>query len=286
MLISLLKRKHRFPSIIGCSEKMEDEMNKGFLFAIASAFCVMLLTACSDGYESTGIPIEPPLDLSLVNFVEPCKTDSTDTCEYGTLTDSRDGQTYKTVKIGDQWWMAENLNLETPNSSCWGNNPEKCEVYGRFYTWSAVMDSAAVWSGAGLNCGYGHVCSPVYPVYGLCPAGWRVPTYNEWRTLFGAVGGVQNAIYLYHTDNAGKKLMSSGNWLYFKGTDSYGFNVIPTGYNDSEAYLNEYRATFFWTSSEANLYDAHVVELRELIDDVKIVIWKKDMGLSVRCIKD
>lgn len=254
---------------------------------LVEVFVLALLAACGDEVSSSSVETEPPIDLSSVPQAAPCKTDSTDTCEYGTLTDDRDGQTYKTVKIGDQWWMAENLNLETPNSFCWGDNPERCEKYGRLYTWSAVMDSAAVWSGAGLNCGYGHDCYPVYPVYGLCPVGWHVPTFNEWRTLFGAVGGVQNPEYLYDADNAGNKLKSSGNWQYFSGTDAYGFNVIPVGYKGSEgAYYNEYREAYFWTSSEHRWYHALVVKFGEFHEDVEIGDWMKYFGLSVRCVRN
>lgn len=253
---------------------------------VAAIACLFLvLAACGDAASSSPAETENPIDLSSVPQATPCKTDSTDTCEYGTLTDDRDGQTYKTVKIGDQWWMAENLNLETPNSFCWGDNPEKCELYGRLYLWSAVMDSAAVWSTNGVNCGFGRECDPVYPVYGLCPRGWHVPTFNEWRTLFGAVGGVQDSISLYQIENAGKILKSSGNWLYFTGIDSFGFNALPAGFK-GVGYTHEYRDAYFWTSSEEWKYDVIVIKLTEFEDKAMMTRWNKDMGLSVRCVKN
>ena len=91
--------------------------------------------------------------VSTVLLASPCKNDTEDNCEYGTLTDDRDGQTYKTVKIGEQWWMAENLNYryiqqtynggeKDSSSYCYNDDPANCEKYGRLYLWSAAMDSA------------------------------------------------------------------------------------------------------------------------------------------------
>ena len=135
----------------------------------------------------------------------------------GTLTDSRDGQTYKTVTVGKQTWMAENLNYaytgvpynyysgSTSDSTswCYSNAAANCTKYGRLYTWAAAMDSVGTWSTNSKGCGYGTACSPTYPVRGICPEGWHLPTNAEFETLFTAVGG---------QSTAGKMLKSTSGW--------------------------------------------------------------------------
>ena len=134
-------------------------------------------------------------------LVLPCKTETEDNCEYGTLYDERDGKTYKTVRIGNQIWMAENLNYAylqptaTLDSSSWCryNELDSCAKYGRLYIWSAAMDSAAVFSDASKGFGDGVVCGsvqqpvPCWPntfIRGVCPEGWHLPTVGEWIEFY------------------------------------------------------------------------------------------------------
>ena len=106
----------------------------------------------------------------------------------GLFTDLRDGKTYKTVKIGYQVWMAENLNYETDSSCCYEDKKFFCHKFGRLYSWNAAMQA--------------------------CPAGWHLPSDNEWKTLFEAVGGesVLDDMTIRFYTTAGKKLKSSNGW--------------------------------------------------------------------------
>ncbi|ACX75206.1 putative lipoprotein [Fibrobacter succinogenes subsp. succinogenes S85] len=186
---------------------------------------------------------------SSVKIALACKMKNTDYCKYETLIDERDGQTYKTIKIGTQTWMAENLNYASlqptdrldSTSFCYENEPFNCEKDGRLYLWSAVMDSAATWSDNGKGCGYGVVCSPTFPVRGVCPAGWHVPNRDEVMELLDAVGGV---------DVAGDMLISEYSGCIDE-VDLYGFSFRPTGRKRSEGYYDddgEYG--YMWTTTD------------------------------------
>ncbi len=92
----------------------------------------------------------------------------------GTMTDSRDGKKYKTVKIGEQVWMAENLNYETAGSICYEND-SSCIKYGRLYTWTDAMNNEK-----GCNYSEREKCGDVQ---GVCPDGWHLPKDSEWSEL-------------------------------------------------------------------------------------------------------
>ena len=201
---------------------------------------------------------------------------------YGELTDARDGQVYKTVQIGEQIWMAENLNYAynegTAQSYCYNNSADSCAKYGRLYLWSAAMDSAAVFGG----CGYGSTCgagSATTEVRGVCPAGWHLPSRAEFETLFAAVGG---------QDVAGTVLKSTSGWTDDgNGTDSYGFSALPAGIRDTSGdfYSAGYYAGF-WSATEGGSNDAYYMGLFYYNDGAYLHSYYKYSGFSVRCLRN
>ena len=183
----------------------------------------------------------------------PCNVDGENNCNYGTLTDTRDGQTYKTVVIGEQTWMADNLNYETENSYCYDDDPSNCSKYGRLYTWVAATT--------------------------VCPSGWHLPSTTEWKTLFTAVGG---------SSTAGTVLKSTGGWFNDgNGTYAFGFSALPAGLrNGTGGYYYEGDYAYFWSSTEYYSNYAYSMYLYYGYDFAGLDYYNKDFGRSVRCVKD
>ena len=213
------------------------------------------------------------------NGVTRCKTEKADNCEYGTMVDSRDGQEYKTVKIGDQWWMAENLSYKSEFSRCYAGRDANCWKYGRLYTWAAAMDSAGEFGTNGWGCGkFGYYCSPTPPVRGMCPEGWHLPDTTEFATLFKAIGGTDYAAFKLKSDTAWKGIL--------EGADSYGFGVLPAGYSFEvgEDYALDTIA-YLWTSTAKSDYEAYLIMFGEK-PSVLVKDYYANYAGSVRCIKD
>jgi len=213
---------------------------------------------------------------------------------FGTLLDERDQKTYKTVVIGGQTWMAEDLDyadsINYPSmlerNWCYTlySTSNKCEGPGRLYTWAAAMDSMGTFSNNGKGCGDGWICSPTYPVRGICPEGWHLPDTTEWKNLFLDVGG---------KSIAGKMLKTVSGWENDgNGTDEYGFSAWPSGKREnvySGSFSSRWKEAIFWTStsnrrvSRGNglctwfLYNA---------DCAYMDLCVKHYGYSVRCVKD
>ena len=241
--------------------------------------------------ESSGESSSSGKSSSSIVLATPCKTDSTDTCEYGSVKDDRDGQTYKTVKIGSQWWMAENLNYaylqptasEDSSSFCYNNLPENCEKYGRLYLWSAMMDSAGVFpeNTKTKGCGRGVECKGAASVRGVCPKGWHVPDSSEWLTL-------RDAMDEFSISDWRKKLKSTSGWSDENGTDEYGFSALSGGFAsfvDGYGSYYEYEGQYgrFWSTYEMG--DCCAVFLNvftlAMLDDLP-----KFYANSIRCVKD
>ena len=232
------------------------------------------------------------------------------------IVDSRDGQTYKIVKIGSQTWMAENLNFKTKESYCFKNADSNCTKYGRLYTWATAMDSAGVFSTSGKNCGYSlderGKCTPRFPVRGVCPLGWHLPTFEEWEELFVTTG--ENREMHGHYTMAGKRLKAKTGWPvsdkmvkmdyislesgYFTdkkyenpisvmGSDDYGFSALPAGYKESVwGYKAEGQSAMFWTSTQSN--SSFVKDIFFKSDETTAFnsVSRIEYSLSVRCVKD
>ena len=202
---------------------------------------------------------------------------------YGMFTDSRDGQVYKTVTVGSQTWMAENLNYaylqptsgEDSSSFCYNDEPDSCAKYGRLYLWSAAMDSAGVFSDGGKGCGYDVECNARVPVRGVCPAGWHLPSKAEWWTLFETIGD---------TSIAGKKLKSTSGWYDDgNGMDTYGFSLLPAGHRNG---AGNYGNANFWSATVDVSGSTYRMDLGYSYDYASLRYGGKNYARSVRCLKD
>ena len=206
-----------------------------------------------------------------------------------TVYDKRDQKTYRTVTIGTQRWMAENLNYAYPKTSenvadslsfCYDNDTANCAKYGRLYTWSAAMDTLST------GCGYGVTCSVSKPVQGVCPQGWHLPDTTEWNTLSTFVA---KKLYNGKTDSVGYALKATSGWEdNGNGSDAFGFGALPAGY--VSIFFNEFREPYsgnFWSSTEENTDDVYGRSLDVNSTLLKSVIKSlKVLARSVRCVKD
>jgi len=204
-----------------------------------------------------------------------------------------DNNTYKVVKIGEQYWMAENLKTThyadgTPmiNGVGIGNTQENyftkyyftynddettVDVYGRLYNWSAAMDGAQSSN------------SNPSGVQGACPDHWHLPSSVEWNELFGFLGG---------KGISGGKLKATGydfwNYPNTAASNESGFTALPSGQRTEYGYFIEQGTnSFYWTTSEGDSYVPNGVVLYH--DDSKVSLFDyifSGRGYSIRCVRD
>jgi len=180
---------------------------------------------------------------------------------------------YKTKRIGEQVWMAENLNYKVTGSVCYDNDPANCKKYGRLYKWATAM---ALPDSCNSN-----RCDSKISVKrkGICPYGWHIPSEDEWNTLIEVTGDPYTA---------GTKLKAASGWDNDgKGKDTYGFAALPGGYGDSDGnfdYIGGYG--YWWSANEISNYGANHLHMDH---DGEGVYWINDYKnnlFSVRCLKD
>lgn len=168
--------------------------------------------------------------------------------KYYEILDERDYRMYKTVIIGNQTWVAQNINYEYKvngkayGNYCYGDNSENCEVYGRLYTYAASIDSVKLFEETDNKYGYDHAAWTVDDAQGVCPENFHVPSIQEWKDLVANVGGSQKAL---------AELKSMMGWPEGKnGTDDYGFSVAPAGERlENGQYIGIDNAAIFWSST-------------------------------------
>ena len=186
-----------------------------------------------------------------------------------TLTDSRDGQKYPTLCIGDQVWMGANLNWAGAGR-CYNNNPVNCQTSGTLYTWQEATGGVS--------------STPTQPVQGVCPAGWHIPSNDEWVTMLDELGGAAVA---------GGELKSVGGWNAPNtgATNSSGFSALPGGYGTTAWGGNwtfaNYGATGYWLSS--SIYapgQAYIFGMAFISAGVSTDYFSIQDAYSLRCIKD
>jgi len=178
--------------------------------------------------------------------------------EFGSFTDSRDGKIYKTVKLGKQTWMAENLAYKL-NYGCWAYNDDENNVatYGYLYNWETAKKA--------------------------CPPGWHLPSDEEWETLITCLGSKRVA-------GGRMKECDTIHWKHPNddANNISGFSALPGGFRSGIGSYRNIRMTACWWSSSEN--DAGDVWVRALYYNNGKVDRNYDYfmrdGLSVRCIKD
>ncbi len=182
---------------------------------------------------------------------------------YGTV--SHGGQDYRTVVIGSQVWMADNLNYYVPGSKCYGEDGQvydavagglvtlsssqiqaNCVAYGRLYDWATAMDidasfNTSYWGGSDVN----HK--------GICPTDWHIPNNDDWEALVNHVGTSWR--------DAGIYLKSASGWNFNNvngnGTNDYGFSALPGGIggffvDGNLAYSGVGGQGLWWSASEVS----------------------------------
>ena len=175
----------------------------------------------------------------------------------GSFTDCRDGKTYRTIKIGNQIWMAENLAFKAKNE-CWAYNDDEEYVrhYGYLYDWETAKVA--------------------------CPSGWHLPSAAEWLSLIKYLGG--NVI-------AGGKLKEKG-WSHWHCPNTGGcnlsrFNALPGGYRKDDGSFDMMGDLGCWWSSSFNdVKTIYILALYSNSQDISHNSCDKLEGYSIRCVKD
>lgn len=200
--------------------------------------------------------------------------------------------TYPTIYVGTTLWMASNLEFRTDtiDTLSWCP-PEGCQKHGRLYSWRAAMRADST-----INT----LCDVYLPRRGICPAGWHLPSSDEWNALAASMGGM---------DRLGVLLESRSGWdppldeTKETPTDSVGFQALPAGYRftgdqgygtyghsiGDSAFLGTGSTAAFWSRTNkapGTCWSAYALFLYKDQPNGSLILVPRSSGLSVRCVKD
>ena len=212
-------------------------------------------------------------------------------CGINTVSDI-EGHVYNTVQIGEQCWMKENMRATkyangtsitratTSQSSIttrYYYDPGNATNYGYLYNWPAAK-------------------GPYSNNQGICPDGWHVPSHGEWTELTQYVGSQSNYLCSNNSTYIAKALAATTGWNTSSGTcavgntpssnNSTGFSALPAGCFSSGSYVSSGSGACFWSSTEYNSSEAYARALSWHSAGVSSYDNGKDLGYSVRCLRD
>jgi uncharacterized protein (TIGR02145 family) len=250
-------------------------MHASFIAFVVLGIIIVAIAAYRIGvHVSKAAKQESPEAKNKISF-EDCLAKNANAFKYGSFTDARDGETYRTVKIGNQVWMAENLRFKTNASFAPGNEESNIKKFGRLYTWTSALDIPAEFadqSPAKDLAMYEKMKDANFQ--GIAPEGWHIPSNKEWEELMANID----------PKSTGSELRSACVWQK-PGKDSLGFFALPAGYRFNDGSFRHFgRRARFWSKDEYGTANAYRMSITENSIDIEGV-YRSD-ALSVRCVKN
>ena len=247
------------------------------------------LGICSDANAGdTAVNVNPLSKQNGEKFI--CKNERWESADkksnyksvFGTMTDARDGQMYRTVEIGDQVWMAENLNYDyqtlQTHSVCYKSESGECDEFGLLYPLAAVIDSAGLFGNEGVGCGNGSwsMCNYSESLRGVCPEGWHLPSESEWFQLLVYTGGtvvVPDVEVVIYKNVQGINV------------DEYGFNSLGGDAFYATGGFASRESAVYWASSRYENLPS-TMEIGTENAEINYTGWGFTSLHYVRCVKD
>ena len=206
---------------------------------------------------------------------EKCLEKNSKAFKYGTFTDARDGETYRTVKIGGQTWMAENLRFKADGCFAPNNDEANVKKFGRLYTWTTTLGISEDYSTqSSANDIDQHNKIKDKHFQGIAPEGWHIPSNQEWEALLANIDPKSD----------GSEFRSECIWQK-PGKDTFGFFALPAGYRFNNGTYHHFgRRARFWSKDEYGGLNAFRLSLTNNSVDIEGV-YRSD-AISVRCVKN